>query len=300
MSTISPPTMWRSKPAKARSPKRSPATALVAPAFGEETNLRRFALKSSSLEKALECLPSAASGDAPEFTVVDYTAEAPTAPSSPALSPLSDTPQRRSVLKPSRKPTPPPFQRTSSSCITSTLATLELPEGCTTRIARFSIDSIGSSSARLRRSSASSLSSVTSTDSSSSSGSRRSSLSSVSSTESDVNSLTRPRLRTIPRYCVSVVTGTYSLLKEFKDFMIPGPTLEELLPIEPIPMMRDTPRRRLPPAFDGLAPGEKRLRFLCPPRVCRDPFWPDFESTQMPDTDRERSRPVRNGNKRSA
>ncbi|KAJ7718581.1 hypothetical protein DFH07DRAFT_784917 [Mycena maculata] len=42
--------------------------------------------------------------------------------------------------------------------------------------------------------------------------------------------------------------------------------------------MRDTPRAqcRPTPAFTGLAPGEKRMRFLCPPRECRDPMWPDF------------------------
>ncbi|KAJ7455789.1 hypothetical protein FB451DRAFT_1564818 [Mycena latifolia] len=293
--------MRRSKPTKARAP---PATAPTAPAFDEETDLRRFALKRSSLKKALECLPTTASTDAPEFAAVDYSTDAPTAPQSPAVSPLSGAPRRPSVLKPPRKPTSPPFQRMASSRVTSTLSTLELPEGCTARFASFSIDSIGYSSARLRcssasslssatltdsassrsrRSSVSSLSSTTSTDSSSSSDSRRSSLSSVNSTESDVSVSTRPRLRAIPHCCVS---GTYSLLKEFKHFMIPGPTFEELIPIEPIPMTRDTPRCRLSPAFEGLGPGEKRMRFMCPPRECRNPLWPDFD-TQIPDMDRD-------------
>ncbi|KAJ6555468.1 hypothetical protein DFH09DRAFT_1365788 [Mycena vulgaris] len=275
MSTILPPPMRRSKPAKTRSVKPSaPPTAPAAPIFDEDIDLRKFALKRCSLEWAAESLSTIA----PELTA---TTPAPPAPSEPALS---EPPRRRSSLKKTPRPS---FQRTMTESVTSTLSMLELPENDTTRaITRASSEStleLACSrrcfNSRARRSSNGSLSSTTSTDSSSSARSRSASLSSVSSTESESEpNSKRLSLRAIPRLCLSTIVG---LCIEFKTAMIPGPTPEDLLTIPPIPLMRmrDKPRRHPHPAFQSLTSGEKRIRFLCPRRECRDPLWPDYEET---------------------
>ncbi|KAJ6486583.1 hypothetical protein DFH09DRAFT_1377809 [Mycena vulgaris] len=275
MSTILPPPMRRSKPAKTRSVKPSaPPTAPAAPIFDEDIGLRKFALKRCSLEWAAESLSTIA----PELTA---TTPAPPAPSEPALS---EPPRRRSSLKKTPRLS---FQRTMTESVTSTLSMLELPENDTTRaITRASSEStleLACSrrcfNSRARRSSNGSLSSTTSTDSSSSARSRSASLSSVSSTESESEpNSKRLSLRAIPRLCLSTIVG---LCIEFKTAMIPGPTPEDLLTIPPIPLMRmrDKPRRRPHPAFQSLTSGEKRIRFLCPQRECRDPLWPDYEET---------------------
>ncbi|KAJ6555464.1 hypothetical protein DFH09DRAFT_1492835 [Mycena vulgaris] len=279
MSTISPPPLRCSKPAKTRSPKRSAAAkAPAAPVFDEDIDLRKLALKRCSLEWAVEALST---------TILELTATTETTPAPPASSApaLSEPPRRRSSLKKIPRPS---FQRTMTETTTSTLATLELPEDDATRaIARASSEStleLACSrrcfNSRARRSSNGSLNSTTSTDSSSSARSRSASLSSVSSTESESETSCSKRvsLRAIPPLCLSTIVG---LCIEFKTAMIPGPTPEDLLTIPPIPLMRmrDKPRRRPHPAFQSLTPGEKRIRFLCPRREYRDPLWPDYEET---------------------
>ncbi|KAJ7691406.1 hypothetical protein B0H17DRAFT_1201053 [Mycena rosella] len=216
----------------------------------------------------------------PKFTAIDYTAATPSAPSEPSISPLSDVPSMRSALKRTSAVFDSPiFDTAVFDTVNSLLSDLELPEGCATRaVARASIESAPRSAPsrwRRRRSS-----------SSSSSSSRRSSLASITSTESDTSDASGPRLRAIPRLCVAVVVETYSLMKDVKHGLFPGPTPEKQLTIPPVPMMRNIrDRRDLPPAFTKLSPGEKRTRFVCPARVCQSSLWPDLEETLKRDSD---------------
>ncbi|KAJ7167913.1 hypothetical protein C8R46DRAFT_1191910 [Mycena filopes] len=283
------PLMRRSAPAKKRSTKRSatqPKPADYVPAdacLGEERDLRRFALKRSSLEKALTSSKDALYSpqplpdlSVPQFTTVDYTAVS-AAPASPSVSPCS-TP-RPSLTRTSSTALPPtstaslsttPPKRPSMDRSASiynfpnTLAQLEVPGSCSTRLMRASVDSTTSSG----------------------SGSRRSSVASDASTPS----VEKPRLRAFPRFFVLVAQTTYTTLKHH---LVPAPTPEQQLTIPPVPMMRDgapRPRRssliskpKLPkPAagFEALAPGEKRIRFVCPQRVSPMgmALWPELST----------------------
>ncbi|KAJ7176942.1 hypothetical protein C8R46DRAFT_1030186 [Mycena filopes] len=242
MPANSAPLMRRSAPLKKRSTKRSPAQPKpddYVPAdacLGEERDLRRFALKRSSLEKALtsqdtfyspysqQPLPDLS---VPQFTTVDYTAVS-AAPASPSVSPCS-TPRPRltrtssTALPPksaaslsTMPPKRPSMDRSASIYnFPNTLAQLEVPRSCSTRLARASIDS----------------------DFSAGSGSRRSSIASGAS-----GSAQKPRLRAFPRFFVLVAQTTYTTLKHH---LVPPPTPEQQLTIPPVPMMRDAaPRPR--------------------------------------------------------
>ncbi|KAJ7181476.1 hypothetical protein C8R43DRAFT_271540 [Mycena crocata] len=276
---LSLPSMHRSKPAKALPSKRLSAKARTV-RFSEESDLRRYALKRSSLEKAAEvAVPDLG---AVHFSAVDYSPTASAESTCDAVSPLSTAPPRRPSLKSARPPQRPSVSRTPSMFSTTTLSTLEFPAGGgNPAIARASLESVASSSSSSsssRRSSIASVSSLTSTDSTSSS-----LLSSILSKDSESSTpTTRLRLRAIPRLAISAMVNEFVL---FKKALIPESTPEDLLTTEPIPIIRDTHRRPKLLASRPLPAVEKRTRFLCPPRECKtnvgNALWSDFENTQV-------------------
>ncbi|KAJ7347457.1 hypothetical protein DFH08DRAFT_960779 [Mycena albidolilacea] len=257
----SPPATLRSEPAKQESTiKRASLKGRVFVHVPEgwcpedEVDLCRFALKRNSLEKALG------------FDAYSSTEEPSTSAPCPPLSrqakqntksqPARPVLKRTAHLPPTAAP-PPIVERLM----------LYWPAGCECP-ERASIDSDS-----VPVSDASSSSSCTST-----SGSRRSSISSVSSTASSANagpesesesSTTQKPQPRLPARCASAVAAA---LRSFVHTHIQGPpTPEELMFLDPLPMMKEKHRarnaRKPPPGFSPLAPGEKRTRFVCPKRT---------------------------------
>ncbi|KAJ7347481.1 hypothetical protein DFH08DRAFT_868087 [Mycena albidolilacea] len=256
----SPPATLRSEPATQKSTKRASLKGRVFVHVPEnwcpedEVDLRRFALKRNSLEKALS-FDAYSSADEPSTSVPR--------PPLPRQANQNTKPQRaRPVLKrtahlPPTAAPPPIVER----LMLYWPASCECPE-------RASIDSDPVSV-----SDASSSSSCASTY-----GSRRSSISSVSSTASSANagpesesesSTTQKPQQRFPARCASAVAAA---LRCFLRTHIQGPpTPEELMFLDPLPMMKEKHRtrnaRKPPPGFSPLAPGEKRTRFVCPKRT---------------------------------
>ncbi|KAF7352115.1 hypothetical protein MVEN_01174500 [Mycena venus] len=200
--------------------------------------------------------------DVPQFSAVDYTAVA-TTPISPPVSPLSPVKPTRPRLQrtspvtlspPSAAPRPAfaskniTFEQTAS-IVTSSLIQLQPPAGC---LARASVDLVASSS----------------------SGSRRSSVSSTNSTNSSVSSesstIRKPRLRTIPRFCVSIVRSTYLAVKEFYNPPRTQP---------PNPVARTDADDRAPP-HDARAAASFSLAFA-PTRLCIRSAWREAHALRV-------------------
>ncbi|KAJ7098541.1 hypothetical protein B0H15DRAFT_1004874 [Mycena belliarum] len=251
-------TKWRPASLKRSLARQAPTPTPTISIDLEEANLRKYALKRSSVEKAFHWLPTSSPVDNPE-SGDEY--DAPGTNREPALVlPSEDTP-RRSALKRPAEAAQLALTRTSIY----TLSALELPQECETRTTfRVSVDE--------RRESLLSINSTASIDS------RYSCASTASSTDSDSDSAPRPRRRAIPRFCASLVAGTYTLLKDALTVTTPMPDAKSQRTIAPIPMIHDGHKRRgrLPPAFSALATGEQRVRFVCPSRVpaevCSDPL----------------------------
>ncbi|KAJ7034281.1 hypothetical protein C8F04DRAFT_1102134 [Mycena alexandri] len=218
MLALSPPSMWRSVPKKRCTKPAQPMHSdfvSADPSPNEETDLRRFALKRHSLEKALAFDSTSDHSDYSfldsDLSVckIDYTAVATIqTPSSPPVSQCS-LPSRPGLKRtastvlpptstaalstsPSKRPT---FERTASIFdFPNTLVQLQFRGSCSSRLGRALVDSV--SSAGSRRSSIDSTSSSNSADSASSRDSKDS--------DSNSASITKPRLSRHParfRFC---------------------------------------------------------------------------------------------------
>ncbi|KAJ7648807.1 hypothetical protein DFH06DRAFT_1209643 [Mycena polygramma] len=230
-----------------------------------QIDLRKFVLtRNSPLYMAIEPAPASVPVPDKDFELFpdwEYSTDAVPAAST-SISPAASQKPARPALVVMSTPSRPRMQRTASILDIPSLSPTELPTGDQDLIdARASIDSdASSSSSRSRRSSVTSNSSSTSTDTTATSVSNHSESISCSSAPA------KPRRRAIPRLCASVAKSISVVLKELFN---PDITLtpEQAITIAPLPLMREKPykaSRKVPAAFLGLAPGEKRTRFLCP------------------------------------
>ncbi|KAJ6478165.1 hypothetical protein C8R47DRAFT_1323210 [Mycena vitilis] len=229
-----------------------------------QIDLRKFVLtRNSPLYMAIEMSVAASDKNSDLFPDWEYSTDAVPAVPTP-ISPAASQKLARPALVVMSTPSRPRMQRTASILDVPSLSPTELPSGgqdlSRTRASIDSDASSSSSSSRSRRSSVSSNDSSTSTDTTTTS------VSSHSESISCSTAPVKPRRRAIPRLCASVAKSISVVLKELFN---PDITLtpEQAIPIAPLPLMREKPykgSRKVPAAFSGIAPGEKRTRFLCP------------------------------------
>ncbi|KAJ6517240.1 hypothetical protein C8R47DRAFT_250382 [Mycena vitilis] len=224
-----------------------------------QIDLRKYVLsRNSPLYIAIELNSVAApKEDFKLFPDWEYSA-------STAVSPAASQRAARPALVAMSTPSRPSMQRTASILDIPSLSQTGLStNGEDATSVRASIDSdasSSSSSSRSRRSSVSSNNSSTSTDTAATS------VSSHWESDSDPSATAKPRRRAIPRFCSSIAKSISIVLKELFNSDITL-TPEHSITIAPLPLMREKPykaSRKVPAAFSGLAPGEKRTRFLCP------------------------------------